>query len=141
MAALTTNYDGERKEGDLVAYRVLGATKIYKGALVAVVDASGFLSKASDAAGLTFAGVALEGADNATGVSGDVGVRVEKTGTFILDFSGGAVTQTALGKKVYAVDDHTVGLAATTANDLYVGDVVALIAGGKVRVRIDRAAG
>jgi hypothetical protein len=104
------------------------------------VDASGYLGKAGDAAGVTFAGVAFESADNTTGASGAVGVRVEKTGTFILDFSG-AISQAMVGKKAYAVDDHSVGLAATTANDLYVGDIVALVSGGKVRVRIDRAIG
>lgn len=140
MAVLTANYDGERKAGELIAYPVLAGAKIFKGALVAIADASGYLDRASDATGLTFAGVAFEGAENTAGASGDVGARVEKTGTFILDFSG-AISQAVVGKKAYAVDDHTVGLAATTANDLYVGDIVALVSGGKVRVRIDRAVG
>ncbi|MBC8138712.1 MAG: hypothetical protein H8F28_22760 [Fibrella sp.] len=140
MATLTANYDGERKDGDLVAYNIAAATKIYKGALVAVTDATGYLTNASDAAGTTFAGIAFEGGDNSSGAAGGLGLRVEKTGTFILDFSG-STSQAIIGKKVYAVDNQTVALAASTANDLYVGDVVALISGGKVRVRIDRAVG
>ncbi len=140
MAALTGNYDGERKDGHLVAMNVLANVKIFKGALTMTVDATGYLTRAADTAGHTFAGVAFEGADNTGGASGARGARVEKTGSFIYDFSG-AQSQAVIGKKVYAVDDHTVALAATTANDVYVGDVVALVGTDKVRVRIDRAVG
>ncbi|MBC8141542.1 MAG: hypothetical protein H7Y38_08890 [Armatimonadetes bacterium] len=137
--ALTANYETNDKSGALVTYPVKASTMILAGALVAVDDATGLLVKASDATGKTFAGVAYEAGSNATGADAAIAVRARKTGTFVYAFSG-AATQSAVGKKAYAVDDNTVALAATTTNDVYVGDIVA-VSGGKVRVRIDRAVG
>jgi len=138
MANLTVGYDPAQKPGTLTNYKVKAGAVIFAGALVAIEDSSGFLVRASDTAGLTFAGVALD-SGNATGAAnGAVSVRVEKTGSYALTFN---TVQTSVGKKVYAVDDNTVALAATTTNDLYVGDVVELLPGNKVRVRIDRAVG
>ena len=140
MANLTANYDADDKAGLIVGYNVKAATKIFKGSLVAIADANGYLVKGADTVGLTFAGVAYEGGDNSTGADGAVGVRVKKAGSFVFAFAGTA-NQACIGKKAYAVDDNTVALAVTTANDMYVGDIIALTTGGKVRIRIDRATG
>lgn len=140
MAALTSNYEATEKDGRVVAYAVGADKKVFKGALVALDDATGYAEPATDAAGKTFVGIAYEQGLNDPGAAGAVAVRVQKRGTFVLPFSG-THNQTLVGKKAYAADDNTVALAATTANDLYVGDIVGLVEGGKVRVRIDRAAG
>lgn len=140
MAALTGNYDANEKAGRVQGYN-LGASKtVFKGALVASDDATGWAEPAADTAGKTFLGVAYEPGDNAGGAAGAVGLRVQKAGSFIYNLSG-TWDQTVIGKKAYAVDDNTVALAATTTNDLYVGDIVGLAGTSQVRVRIDRAAG
>ena len=140
MANLTSAYEACDKSGALIGYNLKAGAKIFAGAMVAVDDATGFLVRGGDQAGRTFAGIAYESADNTNGADAAVGIRVKKTGTYTYGFSG-TVGQAVVGKKVYAVDDNTVALAATTTNDVYVGDVVALVSGNKVRVRIDRAVG
>ena len=137
MAVLTANYDTADKRGIVVGYNVQAATKIFAGALVAI-DASGFLVNAADAAGLVFAGVAYESGDNSVGAAGAVGVRVQEAGTVVVPLSG-TWGQGVVGKKAFCVDNNTVAVSGT-ANSLYVGDVVALVAGGKVRVRVTPAA-
>ena len=140
MALLTTNYEANEKAGTLAAYNVKGNTRIWRGALTAVDDTSGLLVPAHDSAGMTFCGVAFEPGDNGNnGLDGAVGVRVQKEGAFVYGFSGSR-TQAVVGKKAYAVDDNTVGLVATTTNDLYVGDITGLVGATQVRVRINRAA-
>ncbi len=138
MAQLTTNYEANEKAGTLVAYNLKAGARIWRGALVATDDATGLLVPASDTASRTFCGVAFEPGDNDEGIDGAVGVRVQKEGTFAYSFSGSR-TQAVVGKKAYAVDDNTVALAATTTNDLYVGDIVGLVGSNQVRVRINRA--
>ncbi len=83
MTALTGAYDARRKDGDLIAYPVAAGAHIFKGALLAVA-ATGLAQAASDAAGLTFVGVAYESADNTGGAAGALAVRVLKTGVFTL---------------------------------------------------------
>ncbi len=141
MANLTGSYDADDKPAELVGYNMKAATLIYKGALVAVDDASGFLVKAGDLAAVTFAGVAFEGGDNRTGADGGLGLRVTKVGSMIYGLSGVAASQAVIGKKAYAFDDNTVCLFAASTNKVYVGDIVALVVGGQVRVRINRAGG
>lgn len=146
MAVLTGNYEANEKPGTLAAYNLKGSgTRVYKGALAAVEDANGWLVPAGDTPGITFVGVAYEAADTTAGEeNGAAGLRVRKTGSYVYRFqpgSGADRTQAVVGKKAYAVDDNTVALQATTANDVYVGDIVGLVGADKVRVRIDRAAG
>lgn len=140
MAALTGNYDANEKSGKLQGYNLGADKKVFKGSLIAADDATGYAEAATDAAAKTFLGVAYEPGDNTDGAAGAVGIRVQKSGSFIYNFSG-TWNQTIIGKKAYAVDDNTVALAATTANDVYVGDIVGLAGTSQVRVRIDRAAG
>ena len=133
-------YEACDKSGALIGYNIKAATRIFAGAMVAIDDATGYLVPAGDTAGRTFAGIAYETGDNGGGADGAVGIRVKKTGTYIYALSS-AHSQAVIGKKVCAVDDNTVAVATSTTNDVYVGDVVALVSGGKVRVRIDRAVG
>lgn len=140
MAALTGNYDANEKTGTLQGYNLGASKKVFKGALIVADDATGYAEAASDAASKTFIGVAYEPGDNTGGAAGAVGIRVQKSGSFIYNFSG-TRDQTVIGKKAYAVDDNTVALAATTTNDVYVGDIVGLAGTSQVRVRVDRAVG
>ena len=139
MTALLANYDALEKDGKVQAQPVGAAKKLYQGALLVTDDTTGLLEAGGDTAAKTFAGIAYEPADNTNGSAGAITCRVQKRGSFVFAFSG-ALTNAALGKKAYLVDSGTVALAATTTNDVYCGDIVAL-ENGKARLRIDRAAG
>lgn len=134
MTALTANFDAERKDGVLVCYKVAAATKIYKGAMVAV-NADGYAVPAADAAGLKFVGYAYEPADNSAGAAGDAVLRVWKDGSFLAAKSDAG--QSDIGNDVYIVDDNTV--AASTTYGVLAGTVVEVPAPGFVRVLIKNA--
>ena len=138
MTALTDDFEARRQDGEIIAFPVKASTTIYKGALVAIDTSTGYAVPASDAANRIFVGVAVEKADNSSGSSGDETVRVFRTGTF--QFNCSSADQTWVGKKVYAVDDNTVALAATTTNDVLVGVVVSYESSTKVKVAINGAA-
>ena len=139
MTALSANYDAAEKDGKVQAQPVGVAKRIYQGALLVTDDTTGLLEAGTDASGKTFAGIAYEPADNTSGSAAAITCRVQKRGSLVYAFSG-SLTNACLGKKAYIVDSGTVALAATTTNDVYCGDIVA-IENGKARVRIDRAAG
>ncbi len=63
--AITTAYDGKRKDGELIRYPLAAGVKIPKGALVVLI--AGLAANAGDTAGVQFAGVAYETADNTGG--------------------------------------------------------------------------
>lgn len=133
MANLTADRDALRQDGELISMP-LAAVKVFKGSLL-TNNTSGYATKAADTANFTLAGIAYEQVDNSAGAAGDKSVRVERTGVFELNFSGTA-TQGDVGKAVYAVDDNTVALAATTTNDVLVGRIVSFVSATKVRVEL-----
>lgn len=137
MTATTTAREAKRKDGQLVAYPI-AAVKIPKGALVNI-NAAGYATNATDAAGEKFAGVAYETVDNSAGNAGDLSIRVETTGTFVLVDGGGNGAQTDLGVEFNISDNQTVTDAATT-NSLKAGVAVESISATSVRIRIDRYA-
>lgn len=137
MAVLTGNYENSEKPGQLISYLLGSGQRVFKGALCAI-GTSGYLGKASDTASIKFAGIAYEEGNNTGGANGALAMRVKKTGTYVYRFDG-AWSQAIVGQKAYAVDDNGVALIATTANDIYVGDIVALVGTDKVRIRIDNA--
>ena len=131
--AITTAYDGKRKDGELIRYPLAAGQKIPKGALV--VLSAGLAANAADTAGVQFTGVAYETADNTGGAAGAVSVRVLKRGDYI--YSKAAAVQADVGKQALVVDNGTVATAATT-NSIPAGYVAELVDAGHVRVRIDR---
>lgn len=134
MTALSAGYDARRRDGALIAYPVAAGTRVFKGGLVAVAAATGYARPAADTAGLVFAGVAYESADNTGGAAGAKTVRVLKTGVFAYPKAG--TVQTDVGKTAFVVDDGTVSTAATGQN-LACGFVVGLDFEGRAQVRID----
>jgi hypothetical protein len=137
MAATTTARESKRKDGAIIAYP-MAAVKIPKGVLVNI-NAAGYATNATDAAGETFAGVAYETVDNSAGSPGDQAVRVQTTGTFTFVDGGGNGAQTDVGVAFNIVDNQTVTDAAT-ANNLKAGVAVESIDANSVRIRIDRYA-
>lgn len=133
MANLTASREDQRQDDRLRLVKV-AAVALFKGSLVCK-NAAGFAIKAADTVGITFTGVAFESVDNSAGAAGAATARVFTGGTFLLNFSGTA-TQATEGLKVYAVDDNTVALAATTTNDILVGVVSEFVSATTVRVAI-----
>ena len=129
MANLTTGTDRKRKDGVLVSLAVKNGSTIYKGAL-ACVDATGYVVRGSDTAGLTFIGVAYE-----TVVGDNINkCRFDQKGNHL--FAIAAATIADIGKAVFIVDDDTVDLAATTTHDIYCGVIVAVESTTRVWVSI-----
>jgi hypothetical protein len=133
MTALTAARTIQRGQGIIRPYK-LAAVKVLAGALVSVVPATGYAQKSADTATHKFVGVADKTVDNSAGAAGAKKVRVWASGVF--DFACASADQTWVGLKVYAVDDNTVALAATTTNDVLVGIVTEVVSATKVFVAI-----
>ena len=135
MANLTAAREDFRQDGELVLYPVKGSTKLYKGSIVAI-DTGGYAVKGADTANYRFAGIAYETVDN-TGADGAKTIRCWRKGVFELNTPDTA-TQASVGKLVYISDDNNVALAATTTNDVVVGEVTEFVSASKLRVDIGR---
>ena len=146
MAVLTSSYETKRREGQLVLYPLAAGAHVFKGALVCVASATGFLVPGADVAGVVFVGVAYESGDNVsgyvppfggipgTGAAGAVSIRVEKDGLYQFHKTG--AVQADVGKVAFILDDNTVSTVATT-NSVHCGVVGALIDGGTLAILID----
>jgi hypothetical protein len=160
MSALTAPYDTRRKDGELQHYPVATNTKCFKGGM-AVVNASGYVQPAADAASVIFVGVFADNADNgngdiqpgmiepsigspspnlpsgiAQGTQGAINARVYKTGAYVFGLASAA--QADVGAVVYVTDDNNVALSGTVHN-VVCGYITELIDATHVRVRIDLA--
>ncbi|WP_127886375.1 hypothetical protein [Rathayibacter festucae] len=133
MANLTAPRPDQRQEGILVDVDLAPSTKVFAGSIVNT-NAAGFAKKGSDTAGEKFAGVAMETKDSAGTQDVDKYVRVWKEGVFSFPCTG--ATQAWVQQDVFAVDDNVVALAATTTNDVRVGQVVKFVSATEVRVKI-----
>lgn len=135
MAAATADREALHKPGQLRAYPVTGAAKIYKGTLV-IADSNGYAKPGADAASSHFLGVSLEQADNTAGASGAISCRVRKTGEYQFVYGPGGATQAKVGLAVNISDDSTVTDAATT-NNIGCGVITEVVSATVVYVRID----
>lgn len=126
MAAATANLSNEVSATLPVVYPVAADTVIYSGTLVGT-NATGYLVAMSDAASLTFRGVAVDNIVNTGGAAGILSCRVRRTGVFEFEYAGGDATTALLGSRVYAQDNQTVDEDVTlTTNDYAVGRIVAV---------------
>lgn len=120
MAPLTRDRDTpHRYKERKVELKIAATTKIYAGAMVCTLD--GYAVPASDAAGLVPYGRAEDQVDNLAGAAG-AKVFAASKGVFRWD-NNGTITQANVGENATIVDDHTVGLAAGTTNDLVAGRI------------------
>jgi hypothetical protein len=114
MAALTAARNTPMQGGDgtfKMTIPLKANAKVWQGGLVAIDNTSGFGIAGAAAATNICAGMALTSVDNTGGANGAVSVDVLCEAGFLLDCSGQA--QTALGRLVYFVDDHTVTVTST----------------------------
>lgn len=116
MSALADNRVTPRREGLVTREPVAASTHLYKGSLLGT-NASGYAIPAS-ASALRIIGVAEEEADNSTGSNGDTTGSGTKQGQVLVSKTGlykfgktGSIAQSDKGKKLYAADDQTLGLA------------------------------
>lgn len=103
---------------------VAATTQIFEGCAVGD-NASGYMRKL--VAGDDFRGFCDRQADNSTGAAGDINVRVRREGCVRLPITSVAITD--VDKPVYASDDNTFTLTATSNS--YIGRIL----------RVDAAAG
>ena len=132
MTALTSAYEDERQDGDIVDVPVKANAVIYKGGLL-VDKGTGYAEAGDDGSGYTFLGVAVESVTG-TAADGGASVRVYKNGSFKYTLAGGA-TQTNLGNLVFVSDDQTV--KTSTTNSVYCGYIVKVVDTTYVKIAID----
>jgi hypothetical protein len=135
--ALTQDKKSEYKDGVEASYPVNEGSKIFAGALVAF-DTNGDIIPGADTAGLVFAGVSLEYIDNSGGADGALNVLVRRKGVYRMK-SSSSLTKANVGNKVFLVDDQTVGLAATTTNDVFCGVIAEFISSSEAWIDIEPA--
>lgn len=117
MTTLATDLPGIYELGEFNSFPVIASDIIYENAAVGD-NGSGFARPL--VAGDPFLGFAQERADNSTGAAGDKRVRVRDEGKRVLPITSLAITDR--GKPVYASDDNTYTLTAST--NTYIGMVV-----------------
>ena len=125
MAALTKDRATPYRDGIEIDFPVAANIKIYFGSLVCA-NTTGYAVPAADTAGLKFAGVALEQADNTGGANGAKTVRLRRSGVF--EFDAASITQAMVGTAMYIVDDHTMDDATGPTNDIRIGILVKYVA-------------
>ena len=125
MAALSADRNTTIERGEVRSYPVKGATTIYAGSIVCVLNSTGYAEPGADAANLVFVGIAREQVAN-TGSSGDMSVEVDCAPGMIalLAASGLAITD-ADGTQVFVSDDQTV--AKSTSNSVKIGKLAYFI--------------
>lgn len=118
-------------ESSLDAYAVLGGARIYEGAAVGIIDASGYARPL--VGGDLFGGFAYDQADNASGVSGALRVQVYEETEVQLSIAGAVITD--LGQPVYATDDDTFTFSPVGAS--FIGFATRYVSDGVMIVSFD----
>ena len=132
MATLAIDTPRTYELGDHSHYPVVATDIIYEGAAVGL-DGSGDARPLN--AGDKFVGFALYKADNSTGTAGAIKVEVKVSGQIQLDVANAAATD--VGKAVYASDDNTFVLTASTNSKI--GTVKRYVSSGVAVVAFDAA--
>ncbi len=133
--ALTADVDIKfYSSNELIDLPVEAGAVIYKGALVGINAATGYARPL--VAGDAFVGLAYRKADNSGGSAGDKTVRLFQGIDIVATISG--VSQTDVGSIVYASDDATLTLTATSNSR--VGRIVAIEGTDLARVRLQPVA-
>ncbi len=124
----------------LLSLYVAADTRVFGGTL-ACQDDDGYLVPGADTAGLQFAGVIADQADNRDGAAGAIRAECYRRGAFRFDIA--AAADTDLGRPVFVVDDQTVGFDTSSSVDahVYCGRVAQVESATKVWVEIDSACG
>lgn len=140
MSALTASRNTPLVIGETLRDQVAASTKIFKGALV-VLNATGYLTNATGAAGEAIRGVAQQYVDNSAGSAGDLSCDVMQ-GAFEFHNSSSTdqITIADAEKVCYVVDNHTVAKTSNAGVRAIAGVVQSIAPDGKVRVRVGHRA-
>lgn len=115
---------GDGVKPPVLALGVKASTNIPAGAIVAT-DATGYAVNATTSTTLICWGIADAAADNSSGASGDIKVKVRGgIHKFKNSSAGDAITVTELGKDVYVVDNETAAKTDGGATRSVLGKVV-----------------
>jgi len=104
MAAATTDRITQEKNLGLKSFQIKAATKILQGIMV-MLDSTGFLIQAANAASGKVVGVADKTVDNTAGADGDLSVTVRSRGVY--RFGATSITAAMVGTMMYVVDNQT----------------------------------
>lgn len=127
MAASTADrFDQASIDMNEVEFPVYRSTHIYNGCCVMLV--SGYLRLLADTSGGVFVGQATQNILETTAADGGVNCKVRPLGKIqYLEFDATSpAAATWLGVLVFASDDHTAALKASTTNDVCLGRCVAI---------------
>jgi len=133
MTALTKSVARDGENYKLPNYKIAADVKIYRGAMV-MTNADGLLVPCGVLAGSVFAGVSRTENDMTGEVAGSAEAQVEAIDAFEVDIA--AAVQADIGKKVYALDDNSVGLTLVP-DTVVAGKIVEIISATKVLVKPD----
>lgn len=113
MAAITENEVRLAKTMDTtIEVDVLASTLILAGALVARDPSTGYATNAANTAGMYVIGVCKKTADNSSGASGDIRVKIDVRQVHRFATSG--ADQTHFMQKCWVVDNNTVSVTETS---------------------------
>jgi hypothetical protein len=128
--ALAKDRNTQMQDAELVPVPVAASAVIYAGALV-VANANGYAAPGAVATTLTYLGRAEEYVNNASGGNGAKTVLVRRKKAFLWKNHGAdLVTQAAMGKNCYIVDDETVALTNGTNTRSVAGIVLGVSSAG-----------
>lgn len=130
MATLAVDTPRVYELGDLNSFPVIAADIIYEGAAVGL-DGSGDARPLT--AGDKFVGFCIQNTDNSTGAAGAVRVQVKTHGE--IQLAVGSAAATDVGKAVYASDDNTFVLTASTNS--FIGVIKRWVSSGVAIVAFD----
>jgi hypothetical protein len=119
-------------ESDFEGYPVATGVRIFKGALVSV-NSSGYARPLNTAD--KYVGIAEDTVDNTAGSNGAANVSVRRKTSVAFAVTGATIA--SVGAKVYASDDNTLTLTAST--NLLVGIVRKALGGNRVAVELNAA--
>lgn len=147
MAARTTAYETNRKDGVIQSIPMIASETIYKGSTVIIGASTGYAftndgTTNTLSAGDIFAGICIE-TTTSSAVAGAGCVNVYRKGTFLLAFTD-TLTQANVGDKVYvnnASDDAAVTITQDAGVDVQVGNIVEFVSANLAWVSIDGFAG
>lgn len=123
MTAATQDRATPIRSSEDFEFPVAASTKIFRGT-IAVINASGYLTKGITATTLKAVGVASDLADNSAGANGAIRCKVRR-GCFRLANSASAdlITLADVGADCYIVDDQTVAKTNGSATRSVAGKI------------------
>lgn len=119
-------------EGEYADHPVLASTKIYEGAVVSIT-AAGY-AKGYAGTDTLFAGIAFRQADNSSGASGAIKVKVRRD-VHYRQVTLASAAQADVGTALYASDDGTFTLTST--DNLLVGKVHAYVTTNTIIAKLE----